>query len=264
MAAANPVRGRYDNTLSFAKNIELSDAILSRFDILCVIRDRVDPISDEKLADFVVESHRRSHPEYQQDSIPTDTDNHNQNQNDKNNNNSNNNNNNNNNNLESMNYSLDSSSQNLNDNNNGSGAAVISNKNGAQSGSHLTFEVAQPLLKKYILYAKQKIFPRWMNTDGIRKIATLYSELRRESKQVNNQFFFFLTNKLLQSKEQKLVEIFFVGKIFHKSCFERLRDRKLSGRNETLECNTNRQIDILIGDITSQMHSGMSFRHPQN
>lgn len=33
------------------------------FDILCVIRDTVDPVNDEKLAEFVVGSHARSHPD---------------------------------------------------------------------------------------------------------------------------------------------------------------------------------------------------------
>ena len=34
-----------------------------RFDILCVIRDTVDPVNDEKLATFVVRSHAASHPD---------------------------------------------------------------------------------------------------------------------------------------------------------------------------------------------------------
>ena len=33
-----------------------------RFDCLCVVKDTVDPVSDERLANFVVSSHRRSHP----------------------------------------------------------------------------------------------------------------------------------------------------------------------------------------------------------
>ncbi len=33
-----------------------------RFDILCVIKDTVDPVNDEKLAEFVVGSHAASHP----------------------------------------------------------------------------------------------------------------------------------------------------------------------------------------------------------
>ena len=35
---------------------------MCRFDILCVVKDVVDPVSDGKLADFVVSSHIRSHP----------------------------------------------------------------------------------------------------------------------------------------------------------------------------------------------------------
>jgi len=41
----------------------LSDPILSRFDILCVLRDESDAVQDERLADHVVCSHVRSHPE---------------------------------------------------------------------------------------------------------------------------------------------------------------------------------------------------------
>lgn len=72
IAAANPVRGRYDPTLSFMQNVELSDAILSRFDILCVVRDTVDPEIDRMMADFVVRSHVRSHPEYQEPESDSD------------------------------------------------------------------------------------------------------------------------------------------------------------------------------------------------
>lgn len=35
---------------------------MRRFDILCVVKDVVDPVSDGKLANFVVSSHIRSHP----------------------------------------------------------------------------------------------------------------------------------------------------------------------------------------------------------
>jgi DNA replication licensing factor MCM2 len=31
IAAANPIKGRYDSSLSFAQNVELSEPILSRF-----------------------------------------------------------------------------------------------------------------------------------------------------------------------------------------------------------------------------------------
>lgn len=63
IAAANPLDGRYDPARTFAENINLSDPILSRFDVLCVVRDIVDPVQDQRLAEFVVGSHARSHPD---------------------------------------------------------------------------------------------------------------------------------------------------------------------------------------------------------
>ena len=62
IAAANPIGGRYNSTIPFAQNVELTEPILSRFDILCVVRDTVDPAEDERLANFVVNSHGRAHP----------------------------------------------------------------------------------------------------------------------------------------------------------------------------------------------------------
>merc|ERR1712241_1440698 len=49
IAAANPIGGRYDGSLSFIENVELTDPILSRFDVLAIVRDRVDPVRDEQL-----------------------------------------------------------------------------------------------------------------------------------------------------------------------------------------------------------------------
>ena len=63
-AAANPVRGRYDPRIPFNMNVELTEPILSRFDVLCVIQDRADPVVDGMLAEFVVDSHVRSHPKF--------------------------------------------------------------------------------------------------------------------------------------------------------------------------------------------------------
>ncbi|KAI5797450.1 MCM2/3/5 family-domain-containing protein [Peziza echinospora] len=64
IAAANPIGGRYNSTVPFQQNVELTEPILSRFDILCVVRDTVDPEIDEMLANFVVQSHARSHPQH--------------------------------------------------------------------------------------------------------------------------------------------------------------------------------------------------------
>ncbi|VDO97923.1 unnamed protein product [Heligmosomoides polygyrus] len=62
IAASNPIGGRYNPSRTFAENVDLTEPILSRFDILCVIRDVVDPVEDERLAKFVVGNHMKLHP----------------------------------------------------------------------------------------------------------------------------------------------------------------------------------------------------------
>ncbi|GMH23361.1 hypothetical protein Nepgr_025204 [Nepenthes gracilis] len=62
IAAANPIGGRYDSSKTFLQNVDLTDPIISRFDILCVVKDVVDPVTDEMLAKFVVDSHFKSQP----------------------------------------------------------------------------------------------------------------------------------------------------------------------------------------------------------
>ena len=66
IAAANPVFGRYDPSRNFKDNVELTDPILSRFDILSVIRDEVNENSDKALACFVINNHIKTHPEAQE------------------------------------------------------------------------------------------------------------------------------------------------------------------------------------------------------
>lgn len=62
ISASNPIGGRYDASMTFSENVNLSEPILSRFDILCVVRDEVDPMQDRHLAKFVVSSHIKHHP----------------------------------------------------------------------------------------------------------------------------------------------------------------------------------------------------------
>lgn len=54
--------------------VNLSEPILSRFDVLCVVRDEVDPMQDQHLAQFVVASHVKHHPNRgnHQDEMPVD------------------------------------------------------------------------------------------------------------------------------------------------------------------------------------------------
>jgi len=63
IAAANPIKGRYDSSLTFLENVDLTDPILSRFDYLAVVKDTVDPVHDELLANFVSSNHIKAHPD---------------------------------------------------------------------------------------------------------------------------------------------------------------------------------------------------------
>jgi len=63
IAAANPLKGTYNNALNFTDNVDLTEPILSRFDILSVIKDEVNEEQDDALATFVINSHMKNHPD---------------------------------------------------------------------------------------------------------------------------------------------------------------------------------------------------------
>jgi DNA replication licensing factor MCM2 len=52
--------------LNFNDNVDLTDPILSRFDLLTVIRDEATEEVDDALATFVLNSHMKSHPRVRQ------------------------------------------------------------------------------------------------------------------------------------------------------------------------------------------------------
>ncbi|KAK9806786.1 hypothetical protein WJX72_002809 [[Myrmecia] bisecta] len=58
LAAANPAWGRYDTRRSPAENIALPAALLSRFDLMWLILDKIDSESDRNLAQHVVRVHK--------------------------------------------------------------------------------------------------------------------------------------------------------------------------------------------------------------
>ncbi|KAG0469240.1 hypothetical protein HPP92_018568 [Vanilla planifolia] len=58
VAAANPIYGTYDRSLTPTKNIGLPDSLLSRFDLLFIVLDQMDPEIDRKIADHVSRMHR--------------------------------------------------------------------------------------------------------------------------------------------------------------------------------------------------------------
>lgn len=137
VAAANPNGGRYNSTIPLAQNVDLTEPILSRFDILCVVRDTVDPAEDERLASFVVNSHGRAHPsansiDANQGAMETE-------------------------------HADEVQEQGLN------------NGEPKQEG-----EIPQELLRKYILYAREKCRPKLYQIDQD-KVARLFADMRRES-----------------------------------------------------------------------------------
>lgn len=58
LAAANPLGGRYDRSKPLKYNVNLPPAILSRFDLLHVMVDEVNPAVDEAIAYHILASHR--------------------------------------------------------------------------------------------------------------------------------------------------------------------------------------------------------------
>ena len=132
IAAANPIGGRYNSTVPFSQNVELTEPILSRFDILCVVRDTVDPSEDERLASFVVNSHGRAHPNTRAEAEKE--------------------------------------------------MEIEGDEDGPENGGEPKVEgtIPQELLRKYILYAREKCFPKLYQIDED-KVARLFADMRRES-----------------------------------------------------------------------------------
>lgn len=146
IAAANPIGGRYDLGLTFAQNVDLTEPIISRFDIICTIRDIVDPFIDEQLAKFVVRSHIKHHTfstEKEREAVREA-------------------------------------------NRRDQEAAILDNTENINSSQECFDDqsdiepIPQELLQKYIVYARDRVHPKLAKIDKD-KIARLYSELRRES-----------------------------------------------------------------------------------
>ena len=62
LAAANPVYGQYDRSRRPQENIGLPDSLLSRFDLLFIVLDQLDPVLDRQLSVHVIRSHQYRRP----------------------------------------------------------------------------------------------------------------------------------------------------------------------------------------------------------
>jgi len=58
LAAANPPSGRYDDMKSASDNIDLQSTILSRFDLIFIVKDERSAEKDQRIARHVLEVHR--------------------------------------------------------------------------------------------------------------------------------------------------------------------------------------------------------------
>ncbi len=59
LAAANPHLGRYNINKTVAENIRLPPSILSRFDLIFIVRDQPDTSKDDALAEFILDLHMK-------------------------------------------------------------------------------------------------------------------------------------------------------------------------------------------------------------
>uniref|UniRef100_A0A3P9Q3J6 DNA replication licensing factor MCM3 n=1 Tax=Poecilia reticulata TaxID=8081 RepID=A0A3P9Q3J6_POERE len=71
LAAANPVYGRYDQYKTPMENIGLQDSLLSRFDLLFIMLDQMDPEQDREISDHVLRMHRYRDPREQEGAAMT-------------------------------------------------------------------------------------------------------------------------------------------------------------------------------------------------
>jgi DNA replicative helicase MCM subunit Mcm2 (Cdc46/Mcm family) len=57
LAAANPVEGHYNRGRTLMENLKMSDAMLSRFDLVFLLLDKPDELQDQLLSDHILAMH---------------------------------------------------------------------------------------------------------------------------------------------------------------------------------------------------------------
>jgi replicative DNA helicase Mcm len=62
LAAANPAFGRYEPNRIFAENVTLPVTILSRFDLMFILKDKPDKEMDSKMSEHILNLHRKRTP----------------------------------------------------------------------------------------------------------------------------------------------------------------------------------------------------------
>jgi hypothetical protein len=169
LSAANPVYGQYDKTRRPQENIGLPDSLLSRFDLLFIVLDQLDPKLDRTLSEHVIKSHQYRRPgtimepenlnlskslnldDVQDSSVPEDT------------------------------PMWLKGNRNLNSSGSSMEASSRWTNNGSSSSSNNDL-LTKDFLRKYIHYAKNRIQPV-LSDDAMEIISTSYANMRsRQSK----------------------------------------------------------------------------------
>lgn len=156
IAAANPIGGRYNGSFDLQRNVNLTEPILSRFDIVCVVRDLCNPENDERLAGFVVDSHMRSYAIGEEEDDDDDE------------------------------GGSDDDRMGSDTDSDDDGETVYKSSR-QRKLDRLRKEkekeispIPQSILVKYIYYARSKIYPK-LNQMDEEKVSRVYADLRKES-----------------------------------------------------------------------------------
>lgn len=151
IAAANPLKGTYNNALNFVDNVDLTEPILSRFDILSVIKDEVNEEQDDALATFVINSHMKNHPEIARDMhVPASE------------------------------IVSEEQKERREGTQHWLNANLLDEANIQKLAIHATEQISQGLLRKYIIYSRRYCHPRLSEIDK-EKVTQFYADIRRES-----------------------------------------------------------------------------------